>query len=73
MRKIKERDKWMMQEKERIAGLLNKQEECSAYVKEMAFAIGTDKQFMVKGLEAECMGTNTSVDMMMGISTFSVN
>lgn len=59
--------------KERIAGLLSKQEESGAYVKGMAFATGTDKPFMVKGLEAEHMSTNTSVDMVMGISTFSVN
>ena len=58
-----------------IAGELsmNKQEESSAEVSRLTFASSKDKKFMVKDLEAEYMGTYTSVDMVMGISTFSLN
>lgn len=59
----------MMQEKERITGLSSKQEESRAYVKGWHLLLA---QFTVKDLEAEYMGTNTSVDKVMGISTFSV-
>lgn len=65
----------MLAGEKRIAGELsmNKQEESSAEVSRLTFASSKDQKFMVKGLEAEDMGTYTSVAMVMGTSTFSLN
>lgn len=56
---------------ERIPGVssLSEQEEFSAEVKGLVFVTSTEKEFMVKGLEAEHMGTNTSVDTLVEIFT----
>lgn len=45
---------------------MSKQEESSAEVKGLAFACSIDR-LTVKGLEAECLGTYTSVDVVVGI------